>query len=395
METQNVKKRMHVNGKCIILACSGASKMGNLTDKIARRLNNSDSYSMSCLAKVAAHDSVLMNSLQQNEALVIDGCKTECAKKIMEEAWLSNYQYINLNDIEFIRNNNLESENIENLVYDHINNLSDVNIVEHQRPIQLKDCTEETCDMFDFMSKYVGLKVLHPGGTKATKQFVDILQPKTNTKVLDIACGKGRTSVYLAKKYGCKVVGIDILEESIEEARRYAAEKKVDHLVSFQVADAQKLPFDDNEFDITIAQAMLILVPDKYKVVREASRVTKPGGKSGWMELSWKKEPTQKFLKDATEGICAMCISNVITFNNWEKIMYTENTEKVEVHRFNMASRGLMGMMQDEGFINGLKVMVRFIMNPKIRKRMKKLNTFFNAYPEYTGYGIYISSKKV
>lgn len=392
METLRVKNDADTR-ECIILSCSGASKLGDITDKLARKLSNDNSYKMSCLAKVAARDKTLLNLLQANETLVIDGCNIECAKKIMEEAWLTNYRYVKLTDLDFVKDTNSDSTTIINKVYNHINNLSELNVIEHTRPNLNKDCNEETCDMFDFLSDFVGLKILHPGGKKATKQYINLLNPTSDMKILDIACGKGRTSVYVAKKFGCKVVGIDIREDSIEEAKKYAVKNRIDHLVSFQVADAEKLPFGDNEFDMTMSQAMLILVDNKNKVVDEAVRVLKPGGTSAWLELSWKKDPTNEFLRDATDGICAMCISNVITFDQWEKILNVDDIRQVQVLKFDMSFRGLIGMLKDEGIINGIKVMYRYMLYPKIRNRMKKLDNFFRSYPEYIGYGIYIGSK--
>jgi ubiquinone/menaquinone biosynthesis C-methylase UbiE len=247
--------------------------------------------------------------------------------------------------------------------------------------------------MFDFMSDYVGLKILHPGGIDATKQLLDILSIEKDMKVLDIACGKGRTSVQIAKKYGCKVVGIDILENSIKEAKEHAKKHGVEHLVSFQVANAEKLPFNDNEFDITLAQAMLILVNDKSKVVREASRVLKPTGRSGWIELSWKKSSDNEFLERASKEICAKCISNVVTFDDWQNIFKQSGYPFVKVSRYDMTYRGFTKMLSDEGFINSTRVMYRYISKPKIRKRMQKLNNFFKSYPEYLGYGIYLTEK--
>ena len=56
---------------------------------------------------------------------------------------------------------------------------------------QTEGCTVENCDLFDFMAKYVGLSVLHPGGLKATEKLAEDLKISKNTKVIDIAFGKG------------------------------------------------------------------------------------------------------------------------------------------------------------------------------------------------------------
>jgi len=80
-------------------------------------------------------------------------------------------------------------------------------------------CSASKCDIFDFMAKYVGLTVIHPGGLKATKQLSDMLNIKRDSRVIDIACGKGTTAFYLAEKYGCSVIGVDIADDLVEEAK--------------------------------------------------------------------------------------------------------------------------------------------------------------------------------
>jgi ubiquinone/menaquinone biosynthesis C-methylase UbiE len=254
-------------------------------------------------------------------------------------------------------------------------------------------CCPDTCDMFEFMSVYVGLNTLHPGGVKATRDVLEKLNLDNRKTVLDIACGKGISSVLIAKKYGCRVVGIDILEDSIDYARYYAKRQGVEKLVSFQIGDAQLLPFSDNEFDVTIAQAMLILVENKEKVIKEASRVLKIDGKSAWLELSWKQTPTKEFLDDAIKAICAICINNVMTFSDWEMLVGKNGFQKVELNQYSMEFRGLIGMVKDEGIINGLRVIYKYISNSKIRGRMQRLDNFFKSYPEKMGYGIFIGTK--
>lgn len=377
----------------IVLACSGASDLGELTDRLARKLMNNNGYTMRCLAMVAADNKELINDLQHVDTLVIDGCEKDCGKKIMEEAWLSNYRYIRLTDMGFIKDQISIDETTINKVYEKILNSEDENRIIHQRPVTNSCYNEESCDMFDFMSEHVGRKILHPGGAEATDKLMELLNIDRNRKVLDIACGKGLTSVYMAKKYGCKVIGIDILEKSIEEARMNAKKHGVEHLVTFQVADAQKLPFADNEFDITLAQAMLILVKDKVKVISEANRVLKTGGKSGWLELSWKQNPSKEFSTTASEEICALCIANVESYLGWEGTFKNGGSADVNLWKFDMDFQGMMGTFKDEGIMNGLRIMYKYIAKPKIRARMKKLHNFFKQNKDMVGYGIYLTRK--
>lgn len=129
----------------------------------------------------------------------------------------------------------------------------------------MKECSIEKCDIFDFMSNYVGLTVLHPGGFNATHKLANSCQIDNNSRVVDIACGKGTSAVYLAQKYGCQVIGIDISEDSVAHAADLARRKGLESKVSFRVGNALNMPFMDNEFDVAVSQAILVLVNDKKR----------------------------------------------------------------------------------------------------------------------------------
>jgi ubiquinone/menaquinone biosynthesis C-methylase UbiE len=258
---------------------------------------------------------------------------------------------------------------------------------------KLSECTIEKCDIFDFMAKYVGLSVLHPGGFSATEKLAEECKIDKETRVLDIACGKGTSSIFLAQKYGCHVEGLDISEDLIEEAWGRVRRKGVSDTVSFRVGDALDLPYSENEFDVAVSQAMLILVSDKKKAIQEARRVLKPGGNAGWLELSWKNYPNKEFLHAVSNEICAYCMTNVITYEAWEKLFHDAGFSQVKVIRSSMTMSGMKGMVRDEGFGNVMKVMAKYLFNTRVRKRMMNLNKFINSNPQYFGYGIYITKK--
>ena len=255
------------------------------------------------------------------------------------------------------------------------------------------ECFIEQCDIFDFMTNNVGLTVIHPGGMKATRKLIDSCHIHKNTTVLDIACGKGTTAVYLAQNYGCQVVGIDISEDLVAQSIALAKRKHVEDKVTFHVGDALNMPFSDDEFDVAISQAILILVSDKKKAIQEALRVTKPGGYIGWLELSWKKPPTKEFLDGVSNVICAYCMLGVETFENWEKIFREAGVKQLEVIVSSMEFSGMRCMIADEGFLNASRIIYRYLSNSRIRKRMNTTNRFFGENGEYFGYGIYIGRK--
>jgi ubiquinone/menaquinone biosynthesis C-methylase UbiE len=214
-----------------------------------------------------------------------------------------------------------------------------------------------------------------------------------HTRVVDIACGKGTSAVYLAQRYGCEVVGIDISADLIAQARTLAKKKGLEEKVIFRVGDALKLPFLENEFDVAVSQAMLVLVTDKQKAIQEALRVTKPGGYFGWLELSWKKQPTADFLDAVSNVLCAYIMQNVSTFQGWADLFKEAGINQLAIQCFDLGNTGLMDMLGDEGFINTCKVMFKYMTNSRIRKRMKTMNRFFKEHTDYFGYGIFTGRK--
>ena len=94
-------------------------------------------------------------------------------------------------------------------------------------------CSTETCDIFDFMANTVGLTVLHPGGFKATRELAALCGIDASTHVLDNACGKGTTSLFLHSNYGCRVAGVDFDPNLLAQARRLAQKKKAGDRVEF------------------------------------------------------------------------------------------------------------------------------------------------------------------
>lgn len=254
-------------------------------------------------------------------------------------------------------------------------------------------CTVEKCDIFDFMSKYVGLSVLHPGGFTATNKLLNSFNLDKNKKVLDIACGKGTTSILIAKKFGCKVIGIDICPDLIEQAKKISKRNKVGNLIDFQVADATQLPFNDNEFDISIAQAMLVLIDDKESVIKEALRVIKSSGLAGWIELTWQQTPTELFMKQVSDVICAYCMLNVKILDGWKNLFIQSGASNLRTDIYPMNFSGFPGMIKDEGFTNFIHVMKKYLTDSKVRTRMITMNRFFKKNEDIFGYGIYTMKK--
>lgn len=103
-------------------------------------------------------------------------------------------------------------------------------------------------------------------------------------KILDLGCGIGGSSRFLAKKLkesgkAVKTVGVTLSREQVKRASELTGAAGLSSDCSFQVADALNLPFEDNYFDIVWSLESGEHMPDKQKFIAEAHRVLKPAGK--------------------------------------------------------------------------------------------------------------------
>lgn len=98
------------------------------------------------------------------------------------------------------------------------------------------------------------------------------------TKILETACGTGVVTRSIAKRMlpQSRAVATDFNEPMLVEASKALGSSDA---VSFQQADAMKLPFTDEEFDAVVCQFGVMFFPDRHIAYREAARVLKPRGK--------------------------------------------------------------------------------------------------------------------
>ncbi|HZE63666.1 MAG TPA: class I SAM-dependent methyltransferase [Pyrinomonadaceae bacterium] len=96
-------------------------------------------------------------------------------------------------------------------------------------------------------------------------------------KILEIGCGLGTDGAQFAKA-GADYTGVDLTDAAVELARRRF--ELFDLPGKFQTADAEKLDFDDESFDLVYSHGVLHHTPDTAKAVREIHRVLRPGGRA-------------------------------------------------------------------------------------------------------------------
>jgi len=98
-------------------------------------------------------------------------------------------------------------------------------------------------------------------------------------RILDIGCGIGGSSLYLAKKYQAEVVGVSLSPVQVNRAKERAATAGLKNACQFHVANALDLPFEAGSFDWVWSLESGEHMPNKAQFLQEAWRMLKPGGR--------------------------------------------------------------------------------------------------------------------
>ena len=106
--------------------------------------------------------------------------------------------------------------------------------------------------------------------------------------ILDVGCGIGGSSLYLAERYGANATGITLSPVQADRATERAQDAGI--AATFQVADALQMPFADGSFDFVWSMESGEHMPDKEQFLRECVRVLKPGGTL--LMVTWCHRPT-------------------------------------------------------------------------------------------------------
>lgn len=139
--------------------------------------------------------------------------------------------------------------------------------------------------------------------------FGELIGDVSGLKVLDFGCGNGWVSIRLAKAGAEKVWGIDISEELIKKANKWANDESLSSKISFEKMPGENLAFPNNFFDLILGSAILHHT-DINLAITSIFGVLKPGGRAIfveplnqniflriWRKLTpWRRSPTERAL---------------------------------------------------------------------------------------------------
>jgi SAM-dependent methyltransferase len=143
------------------------------------------------------------------------------------------------------------------------------------------------------------------GKLKLRERILDKCTWRGDESVLDIGCGRGLLLIGAAKRLkNGKAIGVDIWRSedlsgnSAGAARQNAKVEGVNDRVKIENADARKLPFGANSFDVVLSSLALhgiSSMPDREQALREMVRVLKPGGRLSIYDIAHASDCANSF----------------------------------------------------------------------------------------------------
>jgi sarcosine/dimethylglycine N-methyltransferase len=154
------------------------------------------------------------------------------------------------------------------------------------------------------------LDQFHTRGLAATAELATLAGITPGMSVLDVGSGIGGPARFLAATCGCRVTGVDLSEPFVDAARYLTERTGQSRQVSFEIASALELPFDDGRFDVVFLQHVVMNIYDRARLYREIRRVLKLGGRFATFDvvlnggephypLPWARTPSTSFLLTA------------------------------------------------------------------------------------------------
>jgi len=234
----------------------------------------------------------------------------------------------------------------------------------------------------------------HIGGQKATDKLAKLCRFGPGQKILYVGSGSGIAAAYLAQKYNCRIVGVDILPKMVASSQKWAQKKGLVGQLEFRVADARDLPFDDNHFDAVISESVNTFIPERERAMAEYVRVIRSGCYVGMTEAVWVKEPSAELAKVINEATNQEFKPTQV----WETLFLEAGlTDLVaETHAMGLReeARNQTGLLSFSDYMRILgKSVLALFKNAETRALVKYAGSNPKEYFGYMGYGIYVGRK--
>ncbi len=240
----------------------------------------------------------------------------------------------------------------------------------------------------------LGKRVLRPGGVELTRVMLDRLNIQSNDSVVEFAPGLGVTARLTLARRPDSYTAIEREETAAAEVRKYLK----GHRQNCRVAGAEQTGLPDASATVVYGEAMLTMQgsEQKCRIVGEAFRLLKPGGRYGIHELAL----TPDDLPEAVQADVSREMSRNIHVGA-QPLTAREWREVLENAGFKIQSQATAPMhlleprrlFRDEGFLRALKFMLNVARRPAARSRVLSMRRLFRKHRHHLAAVAFIAVK--
>jgi SAM-dependent methyltransferase len=177
------------------------------------------------------------------------------------------------------------------------------------------------------------LDQFHTRGLAATVELAAAAEIVQGTTIVDVGSGLGGPSRYLAANFGCRVHGVDLSPAFVDAATYLARRAGLADKVTYECADATRMPFQNDSFDLAWTQHVAMNIADRARLYGEVHRVLHAGGRFAIYDVvageggplhfpvPWSRAPSTSFL------VTPQSMQATLEQQGFRVIAWTDRTE--------------------------------------------------------------------
>jgi len=229
----------------------------------------------------------------------------------------------------------------------------------------------------------MGKRVLRPGGIGLTRKMLSGLNITTSDNVVEFAPGLGVTARLTLAKKPASYTGIEADETAARQVKNYLTGEQKRCIVG----RAEHTGLIDHSASVIYGEAMLTMqsADNKLKIIQEAKRLLRPGGRYGIHELC--------LIPDALDGTTRQTINKALsaainvgarplTVAEWRTLLEQEGFTVKTQATVPMHLLELPRMVQDEGLVRTARIAWNVLRNREARKRVMAMRRMFREYKQ-------------
>lgn len=240
----------------------------------------------------------------------------------------------------------------------------------------------------------MGKRVLRPGGLELTQVMLDRLAIDAGDTVVEFAPGLGVTARMTLSRQPAKYTAVERDEAAAAEVRCYLAGPHQDCRIG--TAEETRLP--NESASVVYGEAMLTMqgTEQKRRIVAEAYRLLKPGGRYGIHELSLTPDDLPEGVQEEISREMSRNIhvgARPLAARDWRKLLTEVGFQIQSETAAPMHLLEPRRLVRDEGFFRALKFVFNVIRTPEARRRVLSMRRMFRKHHRHLAAVCFVAAK--